>query len=106
MYKMDRLEAKYRVWLLETISEAFENGMNDGECLKEFVMDSIPEFEQKTEIPHDLYLDLISYVSNNSDCIDQTTLIYCATELWVKCKLLEEDWNALFQEHEPQTEEE
>jgi hypothetical protein len=89
---MDNLEAKYRVWLVETIAEA---GMDDAECLKEFVMDSIHEFEQKTEISHELYLHLISYVSSNSDCVDQTTLIYCATELWVKCKLLEEDWEAL-----------
>ena len=96
---MDNLEAKYRVWLLETIAKAFENEMDDGECLKEYVEEYIPEFEDKTEIPHDLYLDLISYVSKHGDCIDAATMIYCATELWVGCKLNEEDWDVLFTTH-------
>ena len=82
---MDQLEAKYRVWLAETIAKAFENEIYNKKWLKEYVVESIPEFEEKTEIPHLLYLDLILYVYKHGDCMDAPTMIYCATELWVGC---------------------
>ena len=78
---------------MEMIAEA---KVDDQASLKEYVQESIPEFEEKTEISNDLYTDLISYVSKHSDCIDSETLTCCATELWVKCKLDEEDWDVLF----------
>ena len=111
MDQFDQLEAKYRVWLLETIAKAFKSRTDDGECLiddgrclKDFVCDSIPEFEEKTEIPELLYLDLILYVYKHGDCMDAPTMIYCATELWVGCKLNEEDWDGLFTTHRPEAE--
>jgi hypothetical protein len=109
MDEFDQLEAKYRVWLLETIAKAFKSRTDDGECLiddgeylKEYVVEYIDEFEEKTEIPELLYLDLILYVYKHGDCMDAPTMIYCATELWVGCKLNEEDWDGLFTTHRPE----
>jgi len=106
---MDALLNEYRYWRDKKIQEAFENPIEDAEALKEYVYEEARDFHyqysesitlrQYKECQWELVKGIYGY-TDPEHIIDEPVL------WWGSLSILNDDWEVLFQENEPQTEEE
>ena len=102
---MNALLNEYRAWRDKQIEDAFEDPVADAEALKEYVISS-------TQVFYYDYIDSITLrqyrmaqeeLSKRISCDDivENTLVY-----WCMEAISDDDWDKLFNDHEPETESE
>jgi len=102
---MNALLKEYRFWRDEQIKQAFDEPVADADALKEYVLCSIQVFYYD-------YIDSITLrqyrmaqeeLSKRISCEDivDNTLVY-----WCQEAISDDDWDKLFNDHEPETESE
>lgn len=103
---MNALLNEYRYWRDNKIQQAFESPIADAEALKEYVESETMDFHYQ----YSESITLRQYKQCQWELIkedmDANVIINEPLPLWCSLAIQEDDWDALFQEHKPQTEEE
>jgi len=102
---MNALLNEYRAWRDKQIESAFDDSVADADDLKEYVLCSLHAFyyEYIDSITLRQYRMAQEELSKRISCEDivDDTLFY-----WCKEAILDDDWDKLFNDHEPETEQE
>ena len=101
---MNALLNEYRAWRDAKIEECFEDPVADADELKE----GVESFLQTVE--YNIEFTLVQYQEAQNELLKEDIppedLIHNTILWWISIALDHDDWDALFQAHEPQTESE
>jgi hypothetical protein len=101
---MRTLNNEYISWRDKQIENAFEGHIANAEALKEYVLTEVGGFQYDADVSLQGYInaqrELVENGFDLQDIIDDTLTLWCSHAIQ------EEDWGVLFQENEPQTDEE
>ena len=103
---MNALLNEYAAWRDQKIKEAFENCVENPQELEEAVYDHADEWIDKdSSITLDTFKEVLIELFVKDVTDDTEQLILTPLLFWVKMNLENENWNELFDNHVPHTDE-
>ena len=100
----DALLNEYRAWRDIKIQEAFENCVENSDLLQQSVSGDVYDFhyEYENSITLRQYKLVQRELMNEGQCVEN--IVNEPLVMWCVMAISEDDWDALFQANEPQTE--